>query len=93
MQRPDISLSPSSDPRYHYYGFPSRRWAATAEQQTALLSLDPPPVLKADQMVILRQTAQEMREKPRSKDMARLIRAARISRPLVPLLDQIYRKA
>jgi len=93
MQRPDISLTPSSDPRYHYYGFPSRRWAATAEQQTALLSLDPPPVLKADQMVILRQTAQEMREKPRSKDMARLIRAARISRPLVPLLDQIYRKA
>lgn len=92
-QRPDISLTPIADPRYHYYGFPPRRWAATAQQKTALLSLDPPPLLTTDQMVILHEAAQEMREKDQAKDMARLIREARISRPFVPLLDRLYRKA
>lgn len=89
-QRPDVALLPREDQRFHYYGFGLRRWTATEEQIAALNDPRPAPVLTADQVETLRQDATTARTSARAEDAARLVKAARKSRPLIPLLSKLY---
>ncbi|MCU0801110.1 MAG: hypothetical protein MUD11_04930 [Rhodobacteraceae bacterium] len=89
-QRPDISLVPQWDARYSFYGFPTRKWKATDAQVAALRDLTPVPVLSAAEVEDLHARARELRKEARMADQARLVRSARLIRPILAGLRRVY---
>jgi hypothetical protein len=91
-QRPDIDLCPVEDARFRFYDCGPRLWQATPEQIAALQDLTPVKVLTAAEVEALRRQACQTRAAARQADAARLIAAARRTRPFAPILAKVYAK-
>ncbi|MEQ1940267.1 hypothetical protein ABMA46_18645 [Mesorhizobium sp. CN5-321] len=59
LQRPDIDLTPSEDPRYRFYHFPVQKWSATAAEMNELWVPGEHRLLSVNEVCALRQRAAE----------------------------------